>query len=256
MASSPPRRFASDVAHTGAWIFIAFSLSCLAWAVFSGPGGIDGPVAIFESTVAMNGGELTQRPWGLAYDGLAGTGLALAQGVLVAAAAIFSLRRRWLPRAGGHVLLVGWATLWTLGLIGLAAFDRGPESLLQAAAMFGFLGCTVYRAAAGIGPRRSVAADPTVETHHLVDTLTDPVPASAPTPRWRRVARRLTSWIPRRRSDVAAAAASVGRGVRPAIGRGAAAVRRGAQCAGRVVGRGVRGADRWCASRGMTPTDS
>jgi hypothetical protein len=135
---SQPRLFVG-----AAWFFIVFSLAHLAWVIsvkWADPSGL---TTLYQATVD---GE-TVRAWGLAYSGVFGLLLAMAQFLLIAAATVMSLRRRARTRRIGHGILIGWAALWAINLLWLAGFDMRIDSLGQAVVMCFLLGCTIYRAA-------------------------------------------------------------------------------------------------------------
>ena len=139
--------------HGAAWFFIIFSLAHLAWVIsvkWADPSGL---TTLYQATAD---GE-TMRAWGLAYSGVFGLLLAMAQFASVGLAAIMSVRTRRKTRRIGHGILIGWASLWAINLLYLAGFDLAVDSLAQAALMSFLLGCTIYRAACPY-PARTIAA--------------------------------------------------------------------------------------------------
>jgi hypothetical protein len=133
----------------GAWFFVLFSLAHLAWVIGAKWGDPAGLTTLYQTTV----GEETYRAWGLAYAGTLGLLLAIAQAVVVGAAAVMSLRSRPKTRRIGHAILITWAALWTLNLVRLAGLDLHLDSFCQATIMTLLLGSTVYRAARGPSSR-------------------------------------------------------------------------------------------------------
>lgn len=135
----------------GAWFFVVASLLHLAWAVgMLLDGSPTTTVKLYHTIV----GGVSHDAWGLTYTGGGGLAHALAQTLVVLAAATMSTfsakgpRRLKLKRIG-HGILTIWAAWWAFGLIRLAGIDGQIDSALQASFMTALFGCTAYRAARG-----------------------------------------------------------------------------------------------------------
>jgi hypothetical protein len=125
-----------------AWFFIVASLAHLAWVIGV---KLDEPAGLLTLYQTTTDGE-THRAWGLAYDGVGGLLLALAQAGAVASAAVMSVMIAPRPRRIGHAILVAWAGLWFLGVLRLASIDLEIDSLSQTTVLGACLAGTAYRA--------------------------------------------------------------------------------------------------------------
>jgi hypothetical protein len=127
----------------GAWFFAIFSLVPLLWL---GLGAGDGGTGrVFGTEV---GGQ-AHSIWGLTYSGWTGTALLWMEVLVVTSAALVTaLPHGWTSdrlRRAGHAMLIGWASLWTIGVSHLASLDPGFFAV-QATFLAALLGCTIYRA--------------------------------------------------------------------------------------------------------------
>jgi hypothetical protein len=137
-------------ALVGAWFFAIVSAIPLIWLMIEGHGG-DGSSRVFGATV--NG--VVHTVWGLTYAGFFGSLLlwleffALIAATLMAALpANFKFTGPELTGRMRHIglgYLTGWAGLWMLGTMYLAAVDPGFW-IVQALFIAALFACTVYRA--------------------------------------------------------------------------------------------------------------
>lgn len=126
----------------GAWLFAVCSLVPLLWL------GLEpntGSSRVFGAEV--NG--VVHTAWGLAYTGIPGTILLWIELLLVSAAiGATAAPAKFVPtrwRRAGHGVLVGWAALWSAGLVHLAGVNPGFFAV-QTLFVTALLGCTLYRA--------------------------------------------------------------------------------------------------------------
>lgn len=154
----------------GAWLFIGGSAFALLWLIFSG-GGWSGQV--FGTTVH---GQSYTAPL-LAYGGVIGVVWIWTQLLTVIAATGLTFMPWARPRRIGHALLIGWAGLWMLGVMRLAAVDLTSFWTLQTAFMAGLMGCTAFRAYRGWFPPE---VPPTLrfQPENVADDLLKTVPSS------------------------------------------------------------------------------
>jgi len=142
-------------ALAGAWFFIGASLMPLVWAAVVEP----------ADSVRILGTSVDGRQhavWGLAYEGATGRALLWFELLAVGAAALATLLPIRRFRRLGHLTLIGWAGLWTIGAWGLATVspgEWGPGALLLSA----LLGCTIFRAVDSKRRRRVVTFRKTPE---------------------------------------------------------------------------------------------
>jgi hypothetical protein len=127
----------------GAWFFAIFSLVPLLWL---GLGAGDGGTGrVFGTEV---GGQ-AHSIWGLTYSGWPGAALLWMEVLAISSAAfVTALPHGWASdrlRRAGHAMLIGWASLWTIGVSHLASLDPGFFAV-QATFLAALLGCTIYRA--------------------------------------------------------------------------------------------------------------
>ena len=216
--SSTLRR-ADRLAVTGAWFFLAISLGLLAWVIAVKVPSPRTHLVLYDA-------------WGLSYDGFTGLLLAAAQLGVVAVATVATLpRRRSRARRLGHAVLVGWAALWTLGLLGVASDDGSLGSAASAGFMGVLCACTVYRA---VRPRRAVA---TASAPPAPDDQPHAPPAGAARAAWIESTseRARRAWAHAKRGAVAA---------RPHAVRAARAVGSAAHRAGQRLSAAARAAAR------------
>jgi hypothetical protein len=148
-----------------AWFFILVSLAHLAWVIgvkWSNPAGL---VTLYQTSV----GDEVYRAWGLAYAGMLGLLLALAQATAVIAATVLSVLPWRRGRRIGHIALVIWSGWWAGNLFALAAVDHQIDSVLQASLLTLLFGCTIYRARSA----RRKTPPPAPRTEQVAD---DPPP--------------------------------------------------------------------------------
>lgn len=134
----------------GAWFFAIVSAIPLIWLMIEGQGS-DSHSRVFGASV--NG--VMHTVWGLTYSGFFGSILLwLEFFALIAAIAFTALpgNFKFAPREFmmrmrrvGHSYLTGWAGLWMLGTMYLAAVDPGFW-IIQAMFITALFACTVYRA--------------------------------------------------------------------------------------------------------------
>lgn len=127
----------------GAWFFAIFSLVPLLWLGLGVNG--DGSDRVFGTE--LNG--VSHSVWGLTYAGIPGAILMWVEFLAVMGAiAATAVPKKWVPlkwRRIGHGVLIGWAGLWTAGVMHLAGVNPGFFAL-QAVFLAALLGCTIYRA--------------------------------------------------------------------------------------------------------------
>ncbi|MCP3904221.1 MAG: hypothetical protein GY715_11370 [Planctomycetes bacterium] len=173
-----------------AWFFVVFSLGHLAWVISTKWGDPAGLTSLYQATTTT--GE-TVHAWGLGYAGMLGLLVAVGQFALVATAAVMSTVSTPRRRRFGHGVLIGWATLWMLGLMRLAGVDPALDTLAAAGLSTVLFGSTVYRAL----PRKKTIAEVHLEFAPIdVEPDVEPdVPADRGTRRERAIgaARRLAS---------------------------------------------------------------
>ncbi len=172
----PSRRSLGPFAVGAAWFFIVVSLLHVVWAAVVKLGD---PGATFKTYHTVVGG-VSYDAWGLTYSGIVGVLLVLLQLLVVSGATAASVLSRpglvrW--RRLGHVVLIGWAALWMLNLVRLAAIDGQLDSIAQATLLCVLFGCTAYRATRGwsSGRSRSTFGGP-------AGGVGDPAPGAVPVP--------------------------------------------------------------------------
>lgn len=161
----------------GAWFFAIASAFPLLWLVFEGQGnGTDSRV--FSTTV----NEVTHSIWGLTYSGIPGMILLWLELIALVAATVMTILPGSVSLVGQHIVtrmrrighgyLTGWAALWMVGTIYLAAIDPGFWTL-QAIFLTILFGCTLYRAIHEWPTKSKNSGDGEVEG--------GPIPTTAPT---------------------------------------------------------------------------
>src|SRR5947207_11368475 len=103
------------LAMGGAWSFLAGSAIALLWLIVTTGGSGHGFVLGSAANSQIHAAPL------LSYNGLVGTAWIWTQLLAVIAAAGLTHMPWPRQRAIGHAMLVGWAGLWTLGALRLAA---------------------------------------------------------------------------------------------------------------------------------------
>jgi len=149
----PDRRTIGKLAVGGAWFFIVVSLLHLMWAIGVKWQEPAGTYKVYHTVV----GNVSYDAWGLTYTGIFGLLTAMAQVLVVAAAAVASLlpfAKTLKARRAGHLVLVGWSALWTLNLLWLAGIDHQLDSIAQATLLGVLFAGTAWRAYAGWSPGR------------------------------------------------------------------------------------------------------
>ena len=122
-----------------AWLFAVVSVITIAAA----------PIVCITKVparfVVMDSGNGTNdtTAWGLTYVGWSGAAIALAEVIAVVWALAASRSRKIHWRVAGHLALILWAGLWTLGAFHV--FSDGTFSLIYVLPVF--LACTLLRAA-------------------------------------------------------------------------------------------------------------
>ncbi len=149
----PDRRTVGKLAVGGAWFFIVISLLHLLWAIGVKWQEPAGTYKLYHTVV----GGVSYDAWGMTYTGVLGLLTAMAQALVVAAAAVASLlpfEKTLRARRAGHLVLVGWSALWTLNLLWLAGIDHQLDSIAQASLLGVLFAGTAWRAYAGWSPGR------------------------------------------------------------------------------------------------------
>ena len=150
----PDRRTVGKLAASGAWFFIVVSLLHLLWAIGVKWAEPAGTYKLYHTVV----GDVSYDAWGLTYTGVLGLLTAMAQALVVTAAAVASslpFEKTLKARKAGHLVLVGWSAMWTLNLIWLAGIDHQLDSIAQATLLGVLFAGTAWRAYVGWSPRRS-----------------------------------------------------------------------------------------------------
>jgi hypothetical protein len=122
----------------GAWLFAVGSLFPLLWLLTEGGNG-----AVFQTHTARGAHAIPL----LHYSGVLGAMLIWAELLAVSGAFLLTVAPRVPGKFAriGHVVLLGWSALWTLGTWRLATLDPGFWTV-QALFLSALSGCTVYRA--------------------------------------------------------------------------------------------------------------
>ena len=141
MLNSLGRKSTRVLALTGAWSFALGSVAILAWIVSLGLNGLSHRTSVF----GMFDGAPVLPSWGLAYEGNAGTLLAIHEALLVIAAALMSMSPARLLRRIGLLLLIGWSGLWVANAIWFT-MQSPLLGVAPAIALLAMLACTIYRA--------------------------------------------------------------------------------------------------------------
>ncbi len=156
---TPSRTTLSRFAVGCAWFFIVVSLAHLLWVIGTNWGDPAGTTKLYHAIVDGH----SYDAWGLTYTNTSGLLLAIAQLLVVSAAAAASAlpwQRTWRFRRIGHGVLCAWAGLWALNLLWLASVDTQLDSFAQATLLCLLAGCTGYRAVKGWSPGRSSLLPP------------------------------------------------------------------------------------------------
>jgi len=140
----------SRFAIFGAWFFVIVSLGAVGWIATLKWAEPASSIALYSATA----GDDEISAWGLSYDGVFGLIWAMAQIIIVSAAAVLSVRGNVKAKRIAHGVLVGWAALWMLSLHHLARHDLQLDTLTQAAMASILFACTGYRAWEGWTGRR------------------------------------------------------------------------------------------------------
>jgi hypothetical protein len=138
-----PQRAIPKLLVAGGWLFAAGSLVPLLWLIWLSGGGLLRGGCVFDTVV---GGEHITMPL-LSYSGWPGFVLLWGQVLVVCGAFVLTGSPRRVPPCWqriGHVVLVAWSVLWTLGTWRLALVD--PAFRVHALIMAALCACTVYRA--------------------------------------------------------------------------------------------------------------
>jgi hypothetical protein len=138
-----PQRVIPKLLLAGGWLFAAGSLVPLLWLIWLSGGGLLRAGFVFDT---LAGGEHVTMPL-LSYSGWPGFVLLWGEALVICGAILLTAFPRRVPLGGqriGHVVLVAWSMLWTLGTGRLALAD--PVFRVHALIMAGLCVCTVYRA--------------------------------------------------------------------------------------------------------------
>ncbi len=149
----PDRRTVGKLAVGGAWFFIVISLLHLLWAIGVKWQEPAGTYKLYHTVV----GNVSYDAWGLTYTGVLGLLTAMAQALVVTAAAVASslpFEKTLKARRAGHLVLLGWSAMWTLNLLWLAGIDHQLDSIAQATLLGVLFAGTAWRAYAGWSPGR------------------------------------------------------------------------------------------------------
>ncbi len=178
----PDRRTVGKLAVGGAWFFIVVSLLHLLWAIGVKWQEPAGTFKLYHTVI----GDVSYDAWGLTYTGVLGLLTAMAQMVVVSAAAFATMLpfdKTLKARRAGHLVLVGWSALWTLNLLWLAGIDHQLDSIAQATLLGVLFAGTVWRAYSGWSPGRwprQIGEPPQGEPRWLERPDPLPAPPAAP----------------------------------------------------------------------------
>lgn len=166
--------------HAGAWLFIAASLLALGWIAAAGGEG---------HVFGAHAGGVTHTAWGLTYHGTAGSILLWTQIILVTLAVLGTLLPIRKARRLGHMVLIVWAGMWTIGAWKLALVQ--PFSWgITAGVVTVLFGCTLSRAF--IGRRATPRWNDHVPAHDTPEPPRDEAPDATPK---RDVSKQIEAWV-------------------------------------------------------------